>query len=63
MMVDNPKLNNLEEETRLSIRNRFRNALEFNAYGPIEAVRFVEGSKMIPAIYYGDNSLNRTIGE
>lgn len=59
MTVDNPKLANLGEETRLSIRNRFKNVLEFNVIGPIEAVTFVEGKKMMPAVYFGNNMLNK----
>ena len=59
MTVDNPKLANLGEETRLSIRNRFKNILEFNVVGPIEAVTFVEGKKMMPAVYFGSNMLNK----
>lgn len=55
MTVDNPKLANLGEENRLSIRNRFKYILEMNAYGPIEAITYAE-SKMIPAVYFGDNS-------
>lgn len=58
MTVDNPRIVNLEEETRLNIRNRFKNAIELNAVGPIEAVTFTE-QKMIPAVYFGNNSLNR----
>ena len=63
MTVDNPRLANLGEETRLSIRNRFRNVLEFNVYGPIDAITYVEGPKMIPAVYFGNNNLNRTLAE
>ena len=59
MTVDNPKLANLGEETRLSIRNRFKNILEFNVVGPIEAVTFAEGKKMMPAVYFGSNMLNK----
>lgn len=59
MTVDNPKLANLGEETRLSIRNRFKNVLEFNAVGPIEAVTFAEGKKIMPAVYFGNNMLNK----
>lgn len=55
MTVDNPKLANLGEENRLSIRNRFKYVLEMNAHGPIEAITYAE-SKMIPAVYFGDNS-------
>ena len=63
MTVDNPKLVNIGEETQLSIRNRFRNVLEFNAHGPIEAVTFVEGKKAMPAVYFGNNAFNRVIEE
>ena len=63
MTVDNPKLANLGEETRLSIRNRFRNAVQFNEYGPIDAITFNQGKKMIPAVYFGNNTLNRTLSE
>lgn len=59
MTVDNPKLANLGEETRLSIRNRFKNVLEFNVVGPIEAVTFAEGKKLMPAVYFGNNMLNK----
>lgn len=57
MNVDNPKLANLGEETRLNIRNRFKEALEFNVVQR-EAITFTT-NKLVPAIYFGNNSLNR----
>lgn len=63
MNIDNPRLNNLEEDTRLNIQNRFRdNIIEYNTGGAIEAVTFTE-QKLIPAVIYGSSSLNRMIGE
>ena len=62
MQIDNPKLVNIEEETRLNIRNRFKEAISFGNNAPVEAIVFME-SKIVPAIYYGNNTLNRTLGE
>lgn len=62
MVIDNPKLVNIEEETRLNIRNRFKEAISFGNNSPVEAITFIE-NKLVPAIYYGNNNLNRTLGE
>lgn len=60
MMVDNPKLANLNEETRIHIRNRFKQAISLNEQ-PMEAVTF--SNKPIPVVYFSSNTLNRTIDE
>lgn len=62
MNVDNLKIVNLEEETRLNIRNRFKDVIENNVNG-IEAITFLESGSKLPAVYFGSNSLNRNIGE
>lgn len=58
MMVDNLKLANISEETRLNIRNRFKEVLEFNTTGGIEVISFTD-QKKIPVIYFGNNNMNR----
>lgn len=62
MMVDNQKLMNIEEETRLNIKNRFREALIFNQTTPIEAITFTE-KKLQPAIYFSNPTLNLKLDE
>jgi len=62
MVVDNPKLANIEEETRMNIRNRFKVPFQFNVENPMPAFTFVE-EKAIQAFYFGTNSLNRNIGD
>ena len=52
MNVDNPTLYNLQEETRINIKDRFKNALEMNIIGPQEGF-IITKEKMIPALYFG----------
>ena len=59
MSVDNGKLINLEETTRINIRDRFKQPLRFNEMGPIEAISFVEDDqKLRPAVFFADNIQN-----
>ena len=54
--VDNGKLINLEETTRLNIRDRFKQSLEFNCMGKTEAlIPIGREDNLIPAIYFADN--------
>ena len=52
MNVDNLTLYNLQEETRINIKDRFKNALEMNVIGPQEGF-IISGEKMIQGIYFG----------
>jgi hypothetical protein len=52
MNVDNLTLYNLQEETRINIKDRFKNALEMNVVGPQEGF-IITGEKMIQGIYFG----------
>ena len=52
MNVDNLTLYNLQEETRINIKDRFKNALEMNVIGPQEGF-IITGERMIPALYFG----------
>ena len=59
MFVDNPKLANIEEESRIIMKNRFKEVLEFNIPKNQEVIQFMD-SNMIPAVYFGSsNSLNK----
>ena len=62
MVVDNPKMINLEEETRIYIRDRFKYPIENNIPKMIDAVTFID-SKITPAIYFSSNSLNKDLQE
>ena len=55
LTVDNRKIFNLEEETRLSIRNRFKRGIYLNEISDIEAVTFTDKNDKIPAVYFSDN--------
>ena len=55
MNIDNPKISNIKEDTRINIRNRFKNVVTFNEPKMIEAVTFSE-DKYIQAVYFSDNT-------
>ena len=58
MFVDNPKLANIDEETRIQMRDRFKYPLEFNVPNNIEAVSFIK-EKNIPAVYFASEIQER----
>ena len=58
MFVDNPKLANIDEETRIQMRDRFKYALEFNTPKNIEAISFIK-EKNIPAVYFASEIQER----
>lgn len=51
MFIDNPKLANIDENTRIQMRDRFKYALEFNIPKNTEAISFIKEDK-IPALYF-----------
>ena len=48
---------NIQEETKLNIKNRFKEAIEPNCIGMREAIIFTK-EKMISGIIFGDNEYN-----
>lgn len=58
MFVDNPKLANIDEETRIQMRDRFKYQLEFNVPNNIEAISFIK-EKNIPAVYFSSEIQER----
>lgn len=55
--IDNLKMYNIQEETKLNIKNRFKEAIEPNCIGMREAIIFTK-EKMISGIIFGDNEYN-----
>lgn len=53
MNVDNLSIYNLQKETRLRIKNRFKKGIEENITGMIEGIIFNK-EKMIQGIYFGE---------
>ena len=58
MFVDNPKLANIDEDTRIQMRDRFKYPLEFNVPNNIEAISFIK-EKNIPAVYFASEIQER----
>ena len=58
MFVDNPKLANIDEETRIMMRDRFKYPIEYNCPKNIQAIEFIK-QKDMPAVYFASEIQNR----